>query len=179
MTIKLLLLVFALCVGATGAQSPRKRSRIGAPARVDLAKIEHIAPKGRVQDTDYNNLEVVDQLIAKGTNSIPYLISKLDDKTIIHKPLEDFWPELTVGDVAFLILCDFSLDSTWTKETIPGASFDDFFGTKNREQAASEYYYGQLKKHGRTWVKAKWRKIWMTYRDRIVWDEKERCFRVV
>lgn len=31
---------------------------------------------------------------------------------------------------------------------------------------------------GRGGLKAKWQKIWTKYRDRVVWDDKERCFRV-
>ena len=160
--------------------SPATEKSKKSLSEIDISKIGHIAPKGRVQDKNYNDLEVVDQLIANGKDSIPYLISKLDNRTIIHKPLEDFWPELTVGDVAFLILGDFSRDSSWTNERIPGTNFDEFFGTKKSpDQPASEYYYDQIAKHGRPWVKAKWQKIWMTYKDRIVWDEKERCFKVV
>ncbi|HEY2974051.1 MAG TPA: hypothetical protein VGJ48_16165 [Pyrinomonadaceae bacterium] len=139
-----------------------------------------MAPKGRVQDKEYNELEVVDQLIANGKDSIPYLISKLDDETVIHQPIADFWPELTIGDVALFILTDLSLDSTWEKETIPGTSWQELFGTKkNPEQPAWEYYYDQMEKHERYWIKAKWQKIWTTYKDRIVWDEQERCFKVV
>ena len=160
--------------------SPPLAKSSKALSEIDLSKIGHIAPKGRVQDKDYNDLEIVDHLIANGKGSIPYLISKLDDKTVIHRPLLDFWPELTVGDVAFLILCDFSLDSSWTKETIPGTNFNEFFGKrKNPQQPASEYYHDQLARHGRQRMKAKWETIWTTYGDRIAWDEKERCFKVV
>ncbi len=149
-------------------------------SEIDLSKIGHMAPKGRVQDKDYNDLEVIDQLIANGKDSIPYLIGKLDDETIVHQPLADFWPELTIGDVALFILSDFSLDSTWKKDTIPGASWEELFGTKiNPDKPAWEYYHDQMGKHGRRWVKAKWQQIWTTYKDRIVWDEQERCFRVV
>jgi hypothetical protein len=148
-------------------------------SQIDLSKIGHMAPKGRVQDKDYNDLEIVDQLIANGKDSIPYLISKLDDETVIHQPLRDFWPELTIGDVALFILSDFSLDSTWKKRTIPGTNWQELFGTKkNSHQPAWEYYYDQMKKHNRRWIKAKWQKIWTTYKDRIVWDEQERCFKV-
>jgi hypothetical protein len=165
---------------AAESRSPPLAKSSKALSEIDLSKIGHIAPKGRVQDKDYNDLEVVDYLIANGKASLPYLISKLDDTTVIHRPLVDFWPELTVGDVAFLILCDFSLDSRWTKETIPGANFNEFFGgRKNPQQPAWEYYHDQLAKRGRHWVKAKWWAIWTTYGDRIAWDEKERCFKLV
>ena len=148
-------------------------------AEIDLSKIGHITPKGRVQDKDYHELEVVDDLIANGKDSVPFLISKLDDTTVIHEPVMDFWPEVTVGDVALFILSDFSLDSTWNNKTIPGTDWEELFEAKKNPDIPSwEYYETQLRKHGRGWVKAKWQKIWATYKDRIVWDDKERCFKL-
>jgi pseudouridine-5'-phosphate glycosidase len=44
----------------------------------------HIAPKGRIQDTEYNQLPIVEQLTAHGKESIPFLISKLEDETKIE-----------------------------------------------------------------------------------------------
>jgi hypothetical protein len=150
-------------------------------SEIDLTKIGHQAPKGRVQDKDYNpSSPVIDDLISHGKDSIPFLIGKLDDRTLIHYSVEDYWPEMSVGDVAFIILEDFSLDSTWTKETIPGTGWDEFFESKyDGKMTGSDYYYAQIRKHSRGWVKTKWEKIWATYKDRIIWDEKERCFRVV
>lgn len=154
-------------------QSPKPLSEI------DLTKIGPLAPKGRVQDKDYNESQVVDDLISNGRDAIPFLISKLDDRTVINYSVEDYWPRLRVGDLAFLILSDFSLDSTWTRETIPGTGWDEIFeATSDPNEPGSNYYYKQTRKHGRGWVKAKWEKIWATYKDRIVWDEKERCFKV-
>jgi hypothetical protein len=163
-------------VTATPQQSPAKPL-----SEIDLTKIGHLAPKGRVQDKDYNpSSPVVDDLISKGKDSIPFLISKLDDRTLIHYSVEDYWPEMTVGDVAFIILEDFSMDSTWTKETIPGTGWDEIFEAKyDSNMAGYEYYYRQVRRHGRGWTKTKWERIWATYQDRIVWDEKERCFKVV
>ena len=147
---------------------------------IDLSQIGHIAPKGRVQDKEYNELEVVDQLIANGKDSIPYLISKLDDETVIHEPVMDFWSKITVGDVALIVLSDFSIDSTWTNETIPGASWDKFLerSSANRDVPAQELLDIQVARHGRGGLKAKWQKIWSDYEDRVVWDDKERCFRL-
>ena len=118
-------------------------------------------------------------MIANGKDCIPFLISKLDDTTVIHGPVMDFWSEIRVGDVALLILSDFSHESTWTKEMIPGTNWTELFEAKeNPDLPFWEYYETQLRKHGRGWVKAKWEKIWATYKDRIVWDDKERCFKL-
>ena len=149
---------------------------------LDLKKICHLAPKGRAQDLDYNNSEVINELVANGKNSIPLLISKLEDRTLMPCQVEDYWPQMMVGDVAFIMLSDFSTDSTWTKATIPGTGWDEFFEAKyenDKGMTGSDYYYHQIRKHGRPWVRAKWQKIWDTYKDRIVWDEEERSFKVV
>ena len=182
------LTLIANTCGSTRTSEPQKRvviSALESPenkpslAEIDLSKIGHINPKGRVQDKEYHELKVVDQLLANGKGSIPYLISKLDDGTVIHDDVMDYWPQITIGDVAFIILSDFSLDSTWKKETIPGTAFAELFETKsNPDVPFWEEFDTQVRKRGRPWLKAKWQKIWMTYKDRIVWDEHERCFKV-
>jgi len=53
--------------------------------RSKLSKIGGVTPKGRVQDRDYNNLPVVENLIAHGREAIPFLIAKLDDETEIQR----------------------------------------------------------------------------------------------
>jgi hypothetical protein len=147
---------------------------------LDLTKICNLAPKGRAQDLDYNNSEVINDLIANGKDSIPFLISKLEDRTLMPCNVEDYWPQMTVGDVAFIVLTDFSTDYAWEKATIPGTDWDQFFEAKyDRQMTGSDYYYQQIRRHGRPWVRARWQKIWDTYKDRIVWDEKERSFKVV
>jgi len=188
---------FVLCLGfaisactKTGPAVSQRLEPASSPSRpiekqkkpfteIDLSRIGHIAAKGRVQDRDYNELVVVNDLVANGKESIPFLISKLDDTTVIHEHVMDFWPEVTVGDVALFILSDFSTDSTWTKQMVPGTSWEELFETKkNPDTPAWEYLDAQLARHGRRWLKAKWQKIWTSYKDRIVWDEQERCFRV-
>ena len=42
------------------------------------------------------------------------------------------------------------------------------------EQAQRDY----VQKHVRRAIKAKWTKIWDENRDRIYWDESERCFSI-
>jgi hypothetical protein len=156
-------------------EGPRK-----SLSEIDFSRIGRIAPKGRVQDKEYNQLEVIDQLIANGKDSIPFLISKLEDETVLDHHVIDYWSKVTVGDVALLILSNFSLDSTWTKVTIPGTRWEELFeAKKNPNIAFLDYYDTQIRKRGRGWVKAKWQRIWTTYKDRIVWDGQERCFKVV
>ena len=149
-------------------------------SEIDISKIGQIAPKGRVQDKDYNDLEVIDQLIANGKDSIPFLISKLDDGKVIRHHGIDYWPgENTVGDVAFVILSDFVTDSTWSRTTISGADDDSILGKSDPGLPGVERLSRFVEKHGRKQIQQKWEKIWTTYKDRIVWDDKERCFKVV
>jgi hypothetical protein len=87
----------------------------------DLRRIGQIADKGRVQDRDYNRTNpVIEQLIALRLDAIPLLIARLTDTTVIPKPPVNFWPQVTVGDVALLILSDFFLTSTGEVSTVPG-----------------------------------------------------------
>jgi hypothetical protein len=149
-------------------------------SELDLTKICNLGAKGRAQDLDYNNLDVINDLVANGKGSIPFLVSKLDDPTLMPCHVLDYWPQMAVGDVAFIVLTDFSTDITWEKATIPGVAWDEFFeAKKDRKLRTSDYYYQQVQQHGRPWVKAKWANIWNMYKDRIIWDDKERAFRVI
>ncbi len=153
---------------------------IRALSEIDLTKVGHVAPKGRVQDKDYNQLEVIDDLLANGKQSIPFLISKLDDQRVIKGPVFDFRQKTTVSDVAFVILSDFSTD-TKSKHTIPGSDWGELLGTLPGPDIPTpfwDYLDEQFARHSRSSIKAKWERIWATWQDKIFWDEKERCFSV-
>jgi hypothetical protein len=147
-------------------------------SKIDLSLIGHISPKGRVQDLDYNQLPVVEQLIAHDKESIPYLISKLNDETKAKGQVMDFWNDVRVRDVAFFILTDFFTDKSWENPTIEGASFNTFLGCNNKEVPSDHCYYNYIEKHGKTHIKTRWQKIWNDNKDKIFWDEAERCFRI-
>jgi hypothetical protein len=145
---------------------------------IDLATVGAIAPKGRVQDAEYNHLPLVDQLIAHGRESIPYLISKLDDETKIEGYVVDFWNEVRVADVALIILTDFFTDHTWQNTTVPGVGWDQFLKRgANSSITAEQVLRNYISKHGRSKIKERWQQIWEKYRDQIGWDETERCFK--
>lgn len=158
--------------------SPAERPRKPL-SEIDISKIGQITPKGRVQDKEYSQLEVIDQLIANGKDSIPFLISKLEDGTIIRHHVIDYWPgPITVGDVAFTILSDFTTDSTWIRSTIPGTEADSILGKYDPNLPGVERLTRFVQKHGRRPIRRKWEEIWTRYKDRIVWDEQERCFKL-
>ncbi len=147
-------------------------------SEIDLSKIGRITPKGRVQDKDYNQLKVVDELIASGKESIPFLISKLDDKTKINGHVKDFWGEIHIGDVAFIILTNFFTTSDWQKTTIEGVGWNEFLGCTNPDIPAQNCFIDYVEKNGRKTIKSRWQKIWEENKEKIYWDEAERCFKV-
>jgi hypothetical protein len=74
-----------------------------------LAEMQHTAPKGRLQDAGAPQTM---HIIELGKKAIPMLIACLTDETKTRKPIEDYWPVTTVGDISFFYLCDLFTDST-------------------------------------------------------------------
>jgi hypothetical protein len=150
------------------------------PARqhppINLSRIDHLSPKGRVQDNEYNGLEVIHQLVEMQAQAIPFLIARLDDETLINHHVLDFWSKVTVADIALIILTDFFTDSTWKKTTLPGVGWDEMLERKNDQLTSEEVLRKFLAKHGRKAIKAKWQRIWHENRERLYWDQSQRCF---
>lgn len=145
---------------------------------IDLTRIGHVAPKGRVQDRELNQLPLIDELLAHGKGSIPFLIGKLDDETVIDGHVFDFWYETRVGDVALVILTHF-FSTADEQPTIPGVGWDEFLERGNDKASMSEAVLrNYIEKYGRRKIKARWQKIWDDNKENIFWDETERCFRV-
>ena len=132
-----------------------------------------------MQDGEYNDLAVVKRLTQQGKEAIPYLISKLDDETKIEGHVIDYWSEVRVADVALIILTDFFTDSSWQKTTVPGVGWDEFLERGvDRDLTREQLLRNYISKHGRKAIKDRWQALWREYRDRLYWDENERCFRV-
>lgn len=122
---------------------------------------------------------VVDQLIANGKESIPFLISKLEDETTIEGQVIDYWYNAYVGDVALIILSDFFLDKNWERSTVEGMKWDEFLGRGNDKNIPSEQLLrNYIERHGRKRIKERWQRVWEKYQQRIFWDEQERAFKV-
>jgi hypothetical protein len=160
------------------APSPTSQSALIQLSEIDLAHTGRIAPKGRVQDREYNQLPVVEQLIAHGKESIPFLISKLDDETRIEGHVVDYWNQVYVGDVALIFLSDFFLDRRWESSTIEGMKWDEFLGRGNKEITGEQVLRSYVERHGRKRIKQRWQNAWEKYQERIYWDEQERAFKV-
>lgn len=166
-------------VAPSHSPSPTTANNKRPLSELDLSRIGHIASKGRVQDKEYNNLGEIEELIASGKDSIPFLISKLEDETAIKHHVLDYWPQpVTVGDVAYVILMDFTTDSSSTKNTIPGTDRDSLLGKYDPDLPGVERLARFVEKHGRKPVRQKWEKVWAAHKDQIVWDERERCFKL-
>lgn len=176
-------------VNVTRADSlPTSPTKTPAPKKdlnkIDLTEIKHIAPKGRAQDEsleDENLVEIsiADDLLAHGKDSIPFLISKLDDETEMKRGTIDFWYQVYVGDVALVILNDFFMKNDELTSTIPGFYWDDFLERGNDKHLMSEEILRRyIEKHGREKIKERWQKMWDENKDKIYWDETERCFRI-
>jgi hypothetical protein len=148
-------------------------------SQIDLSKLERIAPKGRVQDKEYNQLPIIDDLIANGKDSIPFLIGKLDDETKINRHVLDYWYEVSIGDLALAILTDFFTDASWKNTTISGLGWDKFLERGDDKDSTGEAILRKyIKKHGRKKIKERWQKIWEQNKENIYWDESDRCFNV-
>lgn len=146
---------------------------------IDLREIGSIAPKGRVQDKEYNpSLPIVDQLIELGPKAIPFLVSKLKDKTLIKGHVLDFWTEVHVGDVAFFILCDFFTTADWRNSTIAPA-LTSIIEDRNPDTPGRIAWWAQIKKDGRAGIRRKVERILNPYKGRFYWDSKELCFRPI
>lgn len=148
-------------------------------AQLDLTKIGAVAPKGRIQDTEYNHLPVVENLIAHQSEAVLFLINKLNDETKVQGRVFDYWSDVRVGDVAFVILTDLFTDPTSQKTTIPGVGYDTFLQrTSNSDVTGEQLLRNYISKHGRRDIAKRWREIWGQYKDRVHWDARDRCFKL-
>jgi hypothetical protein len=130
--------------------------------------------KGRLQDMDYCKSTVMDQILAQGKDAIPILISQITDTRPAGEPF-DFWGPMTVGDVAYVVLDNLFLDADWKTFTMPGLKQIDL----DCGAASFQCYQELLKKHGRKFIQNQWLTAWNANKDRVYWDARARCFRLV
>jgi hypothetical protein len=141
-----------------------------------LANFDEIGcrAKGRLQDKDYCKSTVMDQILAKGKDAIPILISQISDTRSAKDSIYDYWGPMTVGDVAHLVLMSLFLDSDWKTPTMPGLKQVDL----DCGAASFQCYQELLKKHGRKFIQNQWLTAWNANKDRVYWDARARCFRL-
>ena len=156
----------------TSASSNKEVGQVSP--KFNFLTIEKNQSKGRVQD---NGIKLVDEIIVGGKESIPILIDKLTDERRTTEIFENYWSYTTVGDIAFIILTDLFTDSTWTKSTLPGTGWDEILGKARPGMTGEQQLRTFIAKHGRSAIKAKWQRIWNENRDKLYWDEQDRCFK--
>jgi hypothetical protein len=149
--------------------------------QIDLTEIKHIAKgraqSGTVQDEKFNELSIVNDLLAHGRDSIPFLISKLDDETKMDGSVIDFWYRSYVGDIALVISQDFFTKEDEMTSTIQGFGWDEFLERGNDKDSTGEAILRKyIKKQGRKKIKERWQKMWEQNKENIYWDDTERCF---
>lgn len=147
--------------------------------RFDLSKINDspsCEDKGRLQDYPSKTM---DQIIAGGKESVPVLIGMLADKRSAHNyEIICFWGEMSIREIAYCVLVDLFTDSQWTHFTIPGVSEEYFLGPTNKGEASWSRLREYINKHGSRSLQTKWEALWRQYKDRVSWDDKERCFKI-
>ncbi len=155
-----------------------------ALSQIDLTEIKHTVPQGRVQDEglqdeEFNELPIVNDLLAHGKDCIPFLIGKLEDETEMERSVVSFWYRVYVGDIALIILNNFFTSEDGITSTIQGFGWDEFVERGDDKDSMSEAILRRyIKKHGGKNIKAQWQKIWDENKENIYWDDTERCFKL-
>ncbi len=141
----------------------------------DFDEVNHTCrAKGRLQDKEYCESKVMDQIIARGKDAIPILISQLTDSHPARQPIYDYWDRMAVGDIAYFVLNDLFTDSDWKTFNLPGLD-----QLRNGCQNASEECWRALvEKRGRRFIQSQWLAAWNLNKDRVYWDAQEHCFRI-
>ena len=147
-----------------------------SPDLVDLKRVGHLFSKGRVQDQP---VPVVEALIKAGPAAVPFLVSKLADRTRLPgPPVLDFWPQIEVRHVALVVLCDLLTRADGRTPTVPDSGWDQILDRQDRDTASWELYDRFVAKHGDDAVRQKVERLLAPYKGKLIWDAAERCFRV-
>lgn len=128
--------------------------------------------KGRLQD-NYCISKMMDQIVARGKEAVPILISQLTDQRPA-RPIFDYWNRMTVGDIAAAILNNLFTDADWTTFNLPNLKLSK----SPCDDSAENCWYRIVKAHGRLFIQRQWLAAWNANKDRIYWDADARCFRI-
>ena len=147
------------------------------PRRFNLDRFENQSCRGKGRLQDCGDRPVMKQVLAAGTQSIPVLISQLDETSRTKAPIEDFWNHTSSGDVAFLLLTDLFTDNDGKSFTMPGVpNWGKVISgcSENAETCWRNYVH----RNGIKSVQQSWQNAWQTNRDRVFWDVDALCFRL-
>jgi hypothetical protein len=107
-----------------GSRSPAQTGPLPAK-EIQLWKFDELtAPgscraKGRFQDRNYCDSQVVNQILALGKDAIPFLISELTDDRKTKHSIYDLWSYTSAGDIANSLLFDLFTSPEWTIPPMP------------------------------------------------------------
>jgi hypothetical protein len=146
----------------------------------DLMKIENVPPKGRIQD-NASKIEppVIEELLAMGTESIPFLISRLSSERSYRKSPLDYYQHVTEGDMAYIILNDFFTSADGERTTVPSLCWNVILETsKHPDTPAWELLDIYRQTHNRDELRRKWNEMWQRNEKQITWDKSQNYFRI-
>lgn len=144
----------------------------------DLMKIAHLGGKGRVQDQKNPADSQISAILSMGKDAIPLLIKDLESERAYGRPPVDFWPKMTEGDVALVVLTNLFLDPTWRQSTLPELCWDNLLERTSSETPAWQLLDNFVAAHGRAELASRWRQTWLREGAKMKWDSKGRFFRI-
>src|ERR1035437_6190884 len=166
----LLALLGMLLAGNSGAQSRTDRFPL---TQLDAS----FCGKGRLQECDSRD-PVMREVLSRGKDAIPILISQLTDSARPKQQVFQFWNATSSGDIAYLILTDLFTDSDLKTFNMPDVPDWDTIN-KDCGHAAETCWREYLRRHGKGSVQRAWLRAWGLHKNQVFWDSKSRCFRIV
>ncbi len=144
-------------------------------AKFPLASYDNTGCRFKARSQDCPN-QVMKDILAKGKDAVPILISQLTDSERTSKPIEDKWSYTDSGDVAYIVLVSLftTRDGDFTLPDVPTWKAV-FKGCNNSVEGCWRAY---IAKNGRASVQQAWLKGWNQHKDQIHWDARERCFQM-
>ena len=146
-------------------------------SRFNLERFENQSCRGRGRLQDCGDSPVMKQVLAAGSQSIPVLISQLDETSRTKVPIEDFWNYTTSGDVAFILLTDLFTDKDEKSFMMPGVPNWDRI-MSGCSQNAEACWRNFVHVNGIKSLQQSWQNAWQINHDRVFWDADARCFRL-
>jgi hypothetical protein len=146
----------------------------------DLMRIEYVPPKARVQDNvSQIKPPVIEELLAMGNESIPFLINRLSSERSYREPPLDYYQSLTEGGMAYIILNDFFTSADGKRTTVPSLCWNVLLEkSKHPNTPAWELLDIYHQTHSREELRHKWNEMWQRNGKQIVWDKSQHFFRV-
>src|SRR5581483_7237256 len=113
--VRIIVRIIGLCVLASACAS----SRPIAPANFleALSSTPRLPPKGRIQDQAA--APIIPLITNNPARAVDLLIHAITSDTPLEQPILDYWPRMTVGDVALIAVLDLFQDSTGATTTPP------------------------------------------------------------